>query len=292
MKDRLKRLATWTIINSRYLLNIIRYKNNCFDEGVICVIFSRDRALQLEALLRSIEAYSMSFFDIIIQYSSSDLHRDSYQILRNKYLKYYFIEEKSFVTSLKETIKKIRKRYIFFLVDDQVFIRPFNVKDIIHNMRKKTFFSMRLGTCITDFGIYHERLCPKYEKFRGDYLTWKWRENLYQKDWGYQFSVDGTVYRTIDVVRAMMSITFKAPNSFEDNMNKVCFFRSDNVGISYLMPVVINLIINASRQEKAYEHFESGEYTTDDMLKLWEQGESVISGNNCFYSLFCYSLYC
>ena len=275
MKDRLKRLRNRFIINSRYLVNVIRYKNISFDEGVICVIFSRDRALQLEALLRSIETYSLTSFDIIIQYSCSDVHRDSYQELRNRYLQYHFVEEHSFAATLKETIKKIRKRYMFFLVDDQVFIRPFNLNDIIHKMRKKIFFSMRLGACITDFGIYHERLFPKYEKLQEDYLMWKWRENLYQKDWGYQFSVDGTVYRTLDVVRATMSISFKAPNSFEDNMNKVCFFRSDNVGMSYLNPVVINLIINASRQEKAYEHFESGEYTTDDMLKLWERGKSL-----------------
>ena len=275
MVAKFKRIVTWLTINSRYVFNLIRFNKNRLDTGLTCIIFSRDRAMQLDALLRSIELYSLSSFNVIIQYSCSYIHRNSYEKLKKNYIKYEFIEESSFMNTLQSIVQSIQTSCLFFLVDDQVFIRPFNIMEILQKMKKNTFFSLRLGRCIIDFGIYHERLYPIYKVLEGDFLIWKWRENIYQKDWGYQFSVDGTVYRTLDIIRAMMAITFKAPNSFEDNMNKVCFFRKDNVGISYFNPVVINLIINASRHEKAYEHFESGEYTTDDMLKLWERGFSL-----------------
>ena len=263
-------------INLKYVLNILRYKHhNDALNGITCIVFSRNRALQLDALLRSIEEYNESPFDVYIQYSCSLNHKQSYESLISKYgnaTRYTFVREESFPVSLLDLIGKVKTQFLFFLVDDQVFVKPFNMEQIISVMKDNTFFSLRLGKSITDFGIFERKLIPKYNTLP-DYLEWSWKQNKDQKDWGYQFSVDGTVYRTLDVWRASKSIPFKAPNSYEDNMNSVCYFRGDNIGMSYHEPVVINLIINASRQEKAYEHFESGEYSTDDMLKLWNAGK-------------------
>lgn len=273
---RLSRALFLLRVNFKYVLNKMRYKNHNYSlNSVTCIVFSRNRALQLDALLRSIDKYSISPFDVYIQFSCSINHCQSYEVLITKYREtsnYKFVREESFPVSLLELIKGIKTQYLFFLVDDQVFVKPFDMKQIVSVMKKNSFFSLRLGKSITDFGIFERKLFPKYNTL-SDYLEWSWKQNKDQKDWGYQFSVDGTVYRTLDVLRASMSIPFKAPNSFEDNMNSVWFFRGDNTGMSYHEPVVINLIINASRQEKAYEHFESGEYSTDDMLELWNTGK-------------------
>lgn len=262
-------------VNLKCTWNMLRYGSNRFSKsGATCIIFSRNRALQLEALMRSIEKYSKSSFEVIVQYSCSSAHRKSYDELIEQfksYVNYTFIEEQTFSLRLKEVIKSIRTKHLFFLVDDQVFVRPFDIEEVLSVMTNNSFFSLRLGRAITDFGIFERKLEPKY-LIKGNFLEWSWKRNKDQKDWGYQFSVDGTVYKSIDVLRGAMSIPFRAPNSFEDNMNSVFLFRSDNKGISYRQPVVINLIINASRQEKEYEHFESGEYSTDDMLKLWRSG--------------------
>lgn len=271
-----RRILFLFLINLKYVWNTMRYCSDRFSQpGATCIVFSRNRALQLEALLRSIEKYRNSSFDVIIQYSCSSAHRNSYDELIEQfksYIHFTFVEEKTFSLTLKEIIKSIKTHYLFFLVDDQVFVSPFDIEEILATMTKKSIFSLRLGRSITDFGIFERKLEPQYS-IKGNFLEWSWKLNKDQKDWGYQFSVDGTVYNSIDVLRGVMSIPFKAPNSFEDNMNSVCVFRTDNKGISYLQPVVINLIINASRQEKEYEHFESGEYSTDDMLKLWCSGK-------------------
>ncbi len=162
---------------------------------------------------------------------------------------------------------------MFFLVDDQVFIRPFDVYLLLQKMGKGIFASMRLGEDITNFGIRDVSLYPKHRK-EGPFLYWKWKENKKQYDWGYQFSVDGTIYRTIDVLRCTLAIPFGAPNSYESNMNLVLLFKKNNRGVSFLKPVVTNLIINASRQEDGYEQCESGRYSTFDLLCLWEKGNS------------------
>jgi len=224
-------------------------------------------------LLRSIENFQKTQFDIIIQYSCSSVHRDSYEKLKEKYQNEHcnFIEEERFSSTLISILKSIKTQFLFFLVDDQVVVRSFDINEIVSVMDRKLFFSLRLGKSITNFGIYDMKLNPNYE-IKNNFLEWRWVKNKDQKDWGYQFSVDGTVYRTVDVLRASMAIPFKAPNSYEDNMNSVCLFRGDNRGMSYHEAIVINLIINASRQEKDYEQFESGEYSTDDMLDLWNKG--------------------
>lgn len=272
---KLRRVLFLLRVNLKYVYNKWFYKSlNYSPNTVSCVVFSRDRAMQLDALLRSIEMHSESLYDIYIQYSCSPNHCKSYDELINRYRNnknLRFVREDSFSVSLIDVLKAINTQFLFFLVDDQVFVRPFNMNQIVSNMRKNTFFSLRLGKSITDFGIFERKLMPKYKELH-DYLEWKWKKNKNQKDWGYQFSVDGTVYRTLDVLRASLSIPFKAPNSYEDNMNSVWLFRGNNIGMSYHEPVVINLIINASRQEKEYDHFESGEYSTDDMLELWNSG--------------------
>ena len=263
-------------VNFKYVLYKWFYRDHNYSPNKItCVVFSRDRALQLEALLRSIEKYSESIFDVYIQYSCSFNHCKSYNELVNRYINnrnFKFVRENSFPISLLGLLKTINTQFMFFLVDDQVFVKPFNMDKVMSNMKSNTFFSLRLGKTITDFGIFERKLMPKYN-IQPDYLEWSWKQNKDQKDWGYQFSVDGTVYRTLDVLRSASSIPFKAPNSFEDNMNSVLLFRGNNMGMSYHEPVIINLIINASRQEKAYENFESGEYSTDDMLELWNAGK-------------------
>ena len=66
--NKLKRLV---IIQVLYLLNCCIYRKSRFTENsVTCIIFSRDRAMQLETLLNSIERYALKnltlSFNIVI----------------------------------------------------------------------------------------------------------------------------------------------------------------------------------------------------------------------------------
>lgn len=273
MNSRIERVKRLIIIQLKYLWNTIIHRNRYNDDGVTCVIFSKDRAMQLDALLESIIMYAEASFPIIVQYSASEIHKSSYETIIKKYKNVVFVKETSVRKTLIEIIQSVKTQYMFFLVDDQVFIRPFNVNLLLKKLGKGIFASMRLGDNITNFGIRDVPLYPKYKK-DGFFLNWKWKKNKRQYDWGYQFSVDGTIYRTIDVFRCTLSIPFGAPNSYESNMNSVLLFKKNNSGISFLKPVVTNLIINASRQENGYEQCESGNYSTIDMLHLLEKGNS------------------
>lgn len=267
------RLST---IQLRYVLNCILYRKQNKNANVSCIIFSRNRAFQLDALLESLQLYSHSKIQYIVQYSCSENHAQSYQELINRYLgqDICFIKESDFRNTLINIIRTVKTKYLFFLVDDQVFIKSFKIEDLTGKIQKHTFASLRLGKNITNWGIKDVKLSPQYIE-KDNTLEWKWLLNKNQHDWGYQFSVDGTIYLTIDILRCIKSIPFKAPNSFEANMNSVILFKRNNFGISFLTPVVVNLIINASRIEDNYNDCVSGEYSTEDLLDLWNKGKKL-----------------
>lgn len=270
--EKIKRLVK---INVKYYINSLRYNSqNCSESNVTCVIFSRNRAMQLDALLESIERYSKAKFNIIVQYSYSPNHQKSYEEVEKKYPYVKFWQETTVNATLKEILKSIKSKYMFYLVDDQVFVGDFDVYEAIPFVDDKSFFSMRLGKNITNWGIKDVPLVPKYNE-KGRLLHWKFSDNKGQHDWHYKFSVDGHIYRTIDILRCTMAIPFKAPNSYEANMNSVLFFKTAKYGSAFSQPVVVNLIINACREEAAYENCVGGEFSADDMLKLRENGKSL-----------------
>ena len=169
-------------------------------------------------------------------------------------------------------MKNIKSQYMFYLVDDQVFIRDFDVEEALTQVNKHYFFSMRMGKNIINYGIKDIPLKPNYKEC-GKFIKWSFKDNKGVHTWGYQFSVDAHIYRTIDVLRCTMSIPFKAPNTYEANMNSVFFFKTRAKGCTaFSMPVVVNLILNASRHEYGYEDCESGEYNTDNLLNLFNSG--------------------
>lgn len=273
-ESKIKKIQRILSLNLKYYANTLIVKNDCRQDGVTCVIFSRNRAFQLDALLKSIKRYSETTFDIIVQYSCSDLHRSSYIVLLERYKDVKFVEESNFKDTLLKQLKEIKTKWMFYLVDDQAFIRHFNIIKILALKQKHNIISLRLGDNITNFGIEDKEFVPRFT-YDNEYLMWRWRENGGNYDWCYQFSVDATIYDTIDVVRGSLAIPFKAPNSYEANMNSLLLYKSNNVGISFRKPVVVNLIINASRGEMNYESCVSGEYTAEDMLVLLQEGKEL-----------------
>ena len=267
---KMKRLL---LIQIKYLWHSIRISGRNYTKGVTCIIFSRDRAMQLDFLLASMKKFSKTYFPVVVQYSCSESHTPSYDELIRKYPEVNFVKETTVRETLIKLLRGLRTEYMFYLVDDQVFISEFDIQELLGKLKNGVFASMRLGETITNWGIKDVAIRGNYRE-DGDFLHWRWNDNKANHDWGYQFSVDGTIYRTVDILRCSLSIPFKAPNSYEANMNSVMLFKSNNRGVSFKRPVVVNLIINASRQEKGYENCEAGEYTADDLLKLYQSGKT------------------
>jgi len=160
-----------------------------------------DRACQLDLLLRSIRKFWIGYEDcnitIIYKYSN-DIFRAGYDLLKDRYPEFKFRLETSILKDI-QTVLDTTIAHSMFLVDDDVFVRLFDIhdKDIVWHtfITHKGFvcLSLRLGANI--HRNYEKGNIKQPIDFLNDYpYTWKWRQA--ESDFAYPGSVDGNIFKT------------------------------------------------------------------------------------------------
>jgi len=211
------------------------------------VIFSFNRALQLDSLIESILRYdnSKSFETIVLYSYSSNVYKKSYDLLKKKYpsivwkeentekiqklnfdfnyfhlhnwywwLKYPMLRMKksNFKRLLLKTIEESKHDFLMFLTDDSLFYREIIIpQESIQRMidtSGKTSLSLRHGVNLKG-GVY------TIEK---DVIQWDIKDNDEKTDWGYPFSVDGHIYLKNKILPALKKTIFNNPNTLESNL--------------------------------------------------------------------------
>ena len=109
------------------------------------IIFSKDRALQLDSLLRSIkDNFKISFESIYILFNTSDnIFANGYKILmgRNYFNNIHWIKEKYFRDDIIEIINGLSDdSKVMFIVDDDIVFRPFKEKYLLGYLTNKHLF--------------------------------------------------------------------------------------------------------------------------------------------------------
>jgi hypothetical protein len=188
------------------------------------VIFSKNRACQLELLLRSIKEKFVKWNEnrISILYKSTTEEFDAgYSLLMKLHPEFNFIREHNFKNDLIQLVTRADE-YTMFLVDDNVFIRRFGLEET----PIKTFMyhediltvSLRMAPYISK--CYTQKRDVKIPKLHN--FLWNWIDAAnndlfhgYPSDWGYPMSVDGHLFRTFDIISTIENAPYKAPNTFE-----------------------------------------------------------------------------
>jgi hypothetical protein len=209
------------------------------------IIFSRDRAMQLDLLLNSICRHDIHHsLTVTVLYNYSTLeYRQAYAQLQEKYLQFKWEEETIYpaprhssgfdffywhnlfwwlkyrnlrknTSNFKETVLKILMEsttdWLMFLTDDSLFYRNIKIMDDKDDIDS---FSLRHGANL---------IGGKYRK-SGNCIKWNVYENDFATDWGYPFSVDGHVYPKNKLLKIIRKILFNNPNSMEGNI--VCYVK-------------------------------------------------------------------
>lgn len=215
------------------------------------IIFSLDRAIQLELLLKSIVDHDREqFLDVAILFSyTSASHEESYQVLMDRYPQFQWVAEERFhrkkigplantywhnyywwlrykysrnVSSnfrkqLIGTMRSNKKDMVMFLTDDSMFYRdikvPFYPIEQIRKKPKNCSFSLRHGTNIAggNFGT------------AGELLYWSRFDEHEHPEWSFPFSVDGHIYSKKFLLEVFSKVWFKNPNTLEGNI--ACYVR-------------------------------------------------------------------
>jgi len=170
---------------------------------ITTIIFSKNRACQLELLLRSLN------MPATVIYTYDPAFKLGYDKLIKMYPDVKFVFETDFKAHVIECMGKYPGEYIMFLVDDDVMIEPFeeNYPEFDEFKKNQDIICLSL------------RLAPDYQDapdFRNN--TWSWRELKW--DWGYPMSVSAHIFRKQDILPIMINNEFKIPNDLEIVLRK------------------------------------------------------------------------
>ncbi len=201
------------------------------------IVFSKDRALQLDLFLRSFNTF-VKFTErcnIKILYTySNERFKQGYEILiKDKPDNATFIKETNFK---KDTIDLIdtNNPYTVFFVDDIIFKEPFEFYDQKMNL----FISDRSIACLSL--RLHKNLSYCYAEARNMKKPVFDTNNIFNwtketGDYGYPMSQDGHIFRTNEIYGFHVSLDYHAPNTLEGKLhlqrkrmppNMICYDKS------------------------------------------------------------------
>lgn len=256
------------------------------------IIFSKNRACQLQLLLDSLNERSKDIFDTIsVIYKADGKYIDGYNLLKERFSKtsIVFKEESNF---RNDTIRLINDNYKYttFLVDDIVFFENNDTQfSEIENFmmdKKLLCFSLRLGLN----SKYSHPANQHYEigeyESNGNFISFDFTKQI--GDLGYPLSVDGHIFNTDEIKDMVTKTMFTNPNTLEANLQQYIRIGlpSNMIGSftnSKLVGVPVNLVNETFKNRHGLEHYISEEelnnrYLNGEIIDLSSMDFSNING--------------
>jgi hypothetical protein len=195
---------------------------------MLTLIFSKDRPMQLDAAIRSLEAHCSDYNDLyirVIYKSSAALFEKGYGLLRQQLSGHShigWVPEGDFKTDLLGLL--LRFGNVLFLVDDNIFTRCFSaaaVQGALAAHSNAIGFSLRLGENTTYcYSLDRPQRLPVFQAAGENIRLFDWCRA--EADFRYPLEVSSSVYRTADLIPLLLSFEFHNPNTLEAGMFKRC----------------------------------------------------------------------
>lgn len=245
------------------------------------VVFSKDRALQLHALLSSYFALAASTVPVHVLYHvSGDSHAGAYDEVISLFADrpVRFVRQSgpdSFRMDLMEILLSVEGDKVFFAVDDILFVEPFDLADFLGLDTGSYVPTLRMGLNLTHCFLPEKAQQPhppfaESADLGRDKIAWRWDRGA--SDWGYPLSVDGHLFDRREVVAMAMLTAFKAPNSFEDALQRFRRYFLPRLGVAYRKSKIVNIPCNRVQSERDNAF---GDLHQEMLLKKWLRGYRI-----------------
>ena len=259
------------------LIKDIRYSWNASHSSTInTIVFSKDRAMQLHALLSSFFDTKIGECGIIVIYTAStNEHRASYEDLVKIFgSRVKFVEHKNssdFKNCLKLEVEYLPKGKLFFLVDDIIITEVIDYNLLSSLSLKNIIFSLRMGDHLNySYVVGVNQPLPMSLKIEDNLLTWQWSKCLLE--WGYPLSVDGHIFNSDEVLLWIQNFEFSSPSSFENSLQIMNHIYNKKQGVSFKKSRLFNIPANKVQNEVANLH---GNIHQDNLLRYWNDGLAI-----------------
>lgn len=222
------------------------------------IIFSKDRAAQLDLLLRSMP----QFDDVYVLWTASNNRfYDGYDELQHETPDgIMFIEEFSFKDNVVWYANSPHD-LTMFLTDDDVFINDMEEAEMTDNILCLSLrLNPRMNYCYT---LSRSQKSPKMTQ-NGN--TYKWNWMFADADYGYPMSLDGHIFRTTDILPLLEDLKYKNPNTLEGQLARHPINRP--MMLCYENSAILNNPINRVQTVNGNRHGTvTAEYLNDMFLK-------------------------
>lgn len=194
---------------------------------ITVLIFSKDRAAQLDLLLYSIQKNARNIFNeirVLYTYTNDDFYNGYLKTIEKWKDCVEFHKQEDF-NNQTHLLSKTEKQFLCYLTDDDIVYKKISVKlDEIHNLFSEMdigCLSLRLGrnTVIQNLVTNEQINCPNYSaNYDGKFLVWNKYLIQGNNNYNYNLSIDGHIYRSKVINNFIKGITCEHPNDFEGNL--------------------------------------------------------------------------
>lgn len=283
------------------------------EKNTTVLVFSKNRAMQLDALLRSylLHCQDSHRSKIIVLYDTTSSHyHKQYDRLKEIYQESVCFKlqkkfRKDVLTIISPQQQGIKKwiniyrysfphwlngllsarveispdQYILFLVDDTVFIRDFYLEDIIsvlESQREVIGFSLRLGDNTTYcYPMQTEQCLPDFTLYRDNVYIFNWySSNL---DFGYPFELSSSLYRSEMIMNYLLQLPFWNPNSLEAKMAAGAWqFQIKYPYMAcYQKSVAFSIPVNKVQNEFPNRYGVDYSHSIEELSQRFDEGEII-----------------
>lgn len=244
------------------------------------VIFSKDRAAQLDVLIQSIkENLSAAHNTLHVLYTTSNVeHFISYENLKNKYRNVYFHQQGDFCTDTKIIINHyFSKKYCMMFADDEIVTQKTDITEILTQYTDDVqSASLRLGESVDYCQPARAPMQqPTFERI-GNVIRWNWTTGDQFKCWNYPRSVIGTIHRTDTIRKVLGGKAFRNPNELEVVCGAINADKSKPHMISYTTSRVLCIPANHVNPETRTPMMD---ISADDLNTRYTYGERILTDN-------------
>ena len=185
------------------------------------MVFSKDRACQLDLTLSTYKKHFKEWKDnkLTILYTHSNAsYENGYKKLMQLHPEFAWVKESNFHDDTVSIFNLIEAPLVSFLVDDDVFINDVSLSERgINALIKNTNIlcvASRMNRDINYCYTANIQTPPPTSFYQEG--SWEWNVSSLAGDWCYPMSIASFhIFRRSDLIRAINTAPFRAPNSFE-----------------------------------------------------------------------------
>jgi hypothetical protein len=186
------------------------------------VIFSKDRAAQLDLLIQSIYKFVFDPNIFVIYKHSEKKYQAAYDILFKKYIDVIFIREICIKDELIDLTYSLDGATCL-CTDDSVFFR-----ELPNINYEQLLIDNDCNSFSTRSGLNTSQQChwkPIFQKPINNlstdvnFLKWKWAEHDYSTDYGRPMSIDGNIFLSSKLYKILKETTWDNPRNLDAIMH-------------------------------------------------------------------------